>query len=73
MDKWREQFEAYTPDYVIDDIDYYFQKIENWKLDVFTLYNAKALVNLAVVSSRITKEQGKVIKDKINCIKETYT
>lgn len=73
MEKWREQFEAYTPDYVIDEIDYYFQKIENGKSDVFTLENAKALVNLAVVSSRITKEQGQVIKDKINYIKEMYT
>ncbi len=73
MANWREQFEAYTPDYVIDEIDYYFQKIENGKSDVFTLENAKALVNLAVVSSRITKEQGKVIKDRINHIKEMYT
>lgn len=42
MANWREQFEAYTPDYVIDEIDYYFQKIENGKSDVFTLENAKA-------------------------------
>ena len=62
MEQLKVKFPAYTPDYVIDEVEYYYEKISNGKSDVFTLDNAIMLVNLAVVSSRISKEQGKIIK-----------
>ena len=39
------------------------------EFDVFNLDNAISLVNLAVVSSRISKEQGKVIRNQIQNIR----
>ena len=63
MEQLKVKFPAYTPDYVIDEVEYYYEKISNGKSDVFTLDNAIMLVNLAIVSSRISNEQGKVIKN----------
>ena len=50
----------YTPDYVLDEVQYYFNKIEQGKNDCFTLDNAISLVNLAMISSRINKIQRKI-------------
>lgn len=69
MEQLKEQFPAYTPDYVLDEVAYYFQKIARGGSDVFTLDNAISLVNLAIVNARINKEQGNIIKDKIREIK----
>lgn len=70
MEQLKVKFPAYTPDYVIDEVEYYYEKISNGKSDVFTLDNAIMLVNLAIVSSRISNEQGKVIKKIIKNIKD---
>ena len=59
----------YTPDYVLDEVQYYFNKIEQGKNDCFTLDNAISLVNLAMISSRINKIQGNIIKERIKSIK----
>jgi hypothetical protein len=64
-------FEPYTPDYVVDEVNYYFQKIQEGKKDSFTLENAISLVNLAVVSCQINKEQGRKIKKQIEKIKSS--
>ena len=69
MEQLKEQFPIYTPDYVLDEVAYYFQKISNGKSDVFTLDNAISLVNLAVANARINDEQGNIIKEKIRDIK----
>ncbi len=60
----------YTPDYVLDEVQYYFNKIEQGKNDCFTLDNAISLVNLAMISSRINKIQGNIIKERIKSIKK---
>ena len=69
MEQLKEQFPVYTPDYVLDEVAYYFQKIARGGSDVFTLDNAISLVNLAIVNERINDEQGNIIKDKIREIK----
>ena len=69
MEQLKEQFPIYTPDYVLDEVAYYFQKISNGKSDVFTLDNAISLVNLAIINARISNEQGDIIKKKIKDIK----
>lgn len=69
MEQLKEQFPAYTPDYVLDEVAYYFQKIARGGSDVFTLDNAISLVNLAIVNERINDEQGDIIKNKIRDIK----
>lgn len=69
MEQLKEQFPIYTPDYVLDEVAYYFQKIARGGSDVFTLDNAISLVNLAVINCRISKEQGKVIKNQIRDMK----
>lgn len=69
MEQLKEQFPAYTPEYVLDEVAYYFQKIARGGSDVFTLDNAISLVNLAIVNARINKEQGNIIKEKIREIK----
>lgn len=71
MERLKEQFPIYTPDYILDEIAYYFQKISNGKSDVFTLDNAISLVNLAIVNDRINYEQGEIIKKQIRHIKMT--
>ena len=60
----------YTPDYVIDEVQYYFNKTGQGKPDCFTLDNAISLVNLAKSNHRIDEEQAKNIKDAIRKIKE---
>lgn len=69
MKQLKGQFPNYTPDYVLDEVDYYFQKISRGGSDVFTLDNAISLVNLAIVNARINHEQGNIIKNKIIEIK----
>lgn len=69
MEQLKEQFPTYTPDYVLDEVAYYFQKIARGGSDAFTLDNAISLVNLAISNNRINEEQGRIIKDKIRCIK----
>lgn len=69
MQHLKEEFAQYTPDYVLDEIDYYFKKISVGKSDEFTLDNAISLVNLAIINCRITKEQGDEIKNRIRKIK----
>ena len=69
MEQLKGQFPIYTPDYVLDEVAYYFQKIARGGSDVFTLDNAISLVNLAILNNRINKEQGNIIKDKIRDIK----
>ena len=59
----------YTPDYVIDEVQYYFNKTGQGKPDCFTLDNAMLLVNMARVNNRIDDEQAKNIKDAIRKIK----
>ena len=69
MEQLKEQFPTYTPDYVLDEVAYYFQKIARGGSDVFTLDNAISLVNLAIVNNRINYEQGEIIKNQIRLIK----
>lgn len=69
MEQLKGQFPVYTPDYVLDEVAYFFQKIVRGGSDVFTLDNAISLVNLAIVNDRINDEQGNIIKDKIRDIK----
>lgn len=69
MEQLKRQFPKYTPDYVLDEVAYYFQKIARGGHDAFTLDNAISLVNLAIINNRISREQGKIIKDKIKYIK----
>ena len=58
-----EKFPSYTPDYVLDEVEYYYQKIRQNKNDCFTLDNAISLVNLAKINKRITEEQ--LLKNKL--------
>ena len=60
----------YTPDYVVDEVQYYFDKISQNKTDCFTLDNAISLVNLAKLNNRVDEEQAKAIKETIRKIKE---
>ena len=62
----------YTPDYVLDEVEYYFEKISQNKNDCFTLENAISLVNLAKVNKRINKKQAEKIKMAIRKIKSIY-
>ena len=69
MEQLKEQFPTYTPDYVLDEVAYYFQKIARGGYDAFTLDNAISLVNLAIMNNRISREQGDIIKNQIRLIK----
>ena len=69
MEQLKEQFPTYTPDYVLDEVAYYFQKIARGGSDAFTLDNAISLVNLAIMNNRISREQGDIIKNQIRLIK----
>lgn len=60
----------YTPDYVLDEVEYYFNKIGQGKNDCFTLDNAILLVNMARINNRIDDEQANEIKNSIKKIKE---
>lgn len=72
MEQLKENFPPYTPNYVLDEIDYYFKEISRKKIDLFTLDNAICLVNLAVINRRISKEQGEKIKNQIKKITTLY-
>ena len=69
MEQLTEEFPSYTPDYVLDEVEYYYQKIRKNKNDCFTLDNATSLVNLAKINKRITEEQACNIKKIIIKIK----
>lgn len=69
MEELIEELPSYTPDYVIDEVKYHFEKIRNGKTDIFTLENAISLVNLAKVNERITEEQAKIIIEIIKKMK----
>lgn len=71
MDKAINILPGYTPNYVIDEVQYYFDKINAKKNDCFTLDNAILLVNLARMNNRINEEQAQNIKKTINKIKES--
>ena len=60
----------YTPNYVVDEVQYYFDKINAGKNDCFTLDNAIGLVNIAKFSNRINEEQASNIKEVIRKIKK---
>lgn len=60
----------YTPNYVIDEVKYYLDKINQGKSDCFTLDNAISLVNLAKANNSLTEEEAKAIKESIKRIKE---
>ena len=72
MEQLMEKFPTYTPDYVLDEVEYYYQKIRQNKNDCFTLDNAISLVNLAKINKRITEEQAEKIKIAIRKIKSIY-
>lgn len=44
----------YTPNYVVYEVQHYFDKINEGKNDCFTLDNAMALVNMSLINKRIT-------------------
>lgn len=69
MNEVLKMLPQYTPDYVIDEIEYYFEKINHNKNDLFTLNNAISLVNLAKMNKRVTEEQAIKIKEIIKKIK----
>lgn len=69
MNETIELLPKYTPDYIIDEVQYYFDKINKGKSDCFTLDNAIALVNIAKTSKRINEEQAQNIKEMIRNIK----
>ena len=48
-----EKLPKYTPDYVVDEVKYHFDKISEGKNDIFTLENVISLVNLAKVNNRV--------------------
>lgn len=58
----------YTPDYVVNEVQYYFDKINAGKNDCFTLDNAILLVNMARVNNRVNDEQAQAIKETIRKI-----
>ena len=60
----------YTPYYIMDEVQYYFNKINAGKNDCFTLDNAMLLVNMARLKNRIDDEQANIIKEAIRKIKE---
>ena len=69
MNETIELLPKYTPDYIIDEVQYYFDKINKGKSDCFTLDNAITLVNMAKISKRINEEQAQTIKEMIRKIK----
>ena len=60
----------YTPYYIMDEVQYYFNKINAGKSDCFTLDNAIGLVNVARFNNRVNDEQANNIKESIRKIKE---
>lgn len=72
MDEELKTLPDYTPDYIVDEVKYFFKKINAGKSDCFTLDNAIGLVNMAKANNRINEEQAKAIKDAIKKIKENH-
>ena len=60
----------YTPCYIMDEVQHYFNKINAGKSDCFTLDNAILLLNMARVNNRENDEQAEEIKKAIRKIKE---
>ena len=60
----------YTPYYIMDEVQHYFNKINAGKSDCFTLDNAIGLVNVAKFNNRVNDEQANNIKKSIRKIKE---
>lgn len=60
----------YTPYYIMDEVQHYFNKINAGKSDCFTLDNAIGLVNVARFNNRVNDEQANNIKKSIRKIKE---
>ena len=60
----------YTPYYIMDEVQHYFNKINAGKSDCFTLDNAILLVNMARINNRVNDEQANNIKESIRKIKE---
>lgn len=60
----------YTPYYIMDEVQHYFDKINADKNDCFTLDNAISLVNMAKYNNRVNDEQAEEIKKAIRKIKE---
>ena len=60
----------YTPFYIMDEVQHYFNKINAGKSDCFTLDNAILLVNMARVNNRVNDEQAEEIKRALRKIKE---
>ena len=60
----------YTPYYIMDEVQHYFNKINAGKNDCFTLDNAISLVNMAKYNNRVNDEQAEEIKKTIRKIKE---
>ena len=60
----------YTPYYIMDEVQHYFDKINAGKSDCFTLDNAIGLVNVARYNNRVNDEQANNIKESIRKIKE---
>ena len=60
----------YTPYYIMDEVQHYFDKINAGKNDCFTLDNDISLVNIAKYNNRVNDEQAEEIKKAIRKIKE---
>lgn len=60
----------YTPYYIMDEVQHYFNKINAGKSDCFTLDNAIGLVNVARFNNRVNYKQANNIKESIRKIKE---
>ena len=60
----------YTPYYIMDEVQHYFNKINAGKNDCFTLDNAILLVNMARVNNRVNDEKAEENKKAIIKIKE---
>lgn len=71
MEQIREKFSQYIPDYILDEIEYYFNKTLNGKIDIFTLDNIISLINLAVLNHRIDKQKAEELKEEIRNLKNT--
>lgn len=54
----------------MDEVQYYFNKINAGKNDCFTLDNAISLVNLSKANNGVTGEQAQNIKELIMKIKD---
>lgn len=53
-----------VPQYIAEEIISYKQDCKNGKNRCMKLENIKALIGLAVLNNRITKEQGEYLRNK---------